>query len=427
MVTFFRTAAMLLLVVPAPSLAQAQDTILTIEKCYELARKNYPAILKQDLIAQTANYTLTNASKAYLPQFMVNGQATYQSETIAFPKGLTLPGGGSFPEISKDQYRVQAELNQQIYDGGALRQERELIRANEKVRQQEVAVTLYAVEDRIEQLYFSILLLGEQIKQFQLRNSNLSNLIAPVGASVSQGTAYKSALNELKAEVAQGEMGITELNEKRKAFINTLSVLIHQTIPPATDFRLPKERPRPAQISRPELSTFDLIARSIDAKTDQLSVAWRPKISAFAQGAYGRPTLNIIENKSGPWFIGGIRLAWSLGSLYTIGNQRRILETEKKSLAADREIFLLNTKMELSQIDGDVAGYKALLSRDQEIIDLRTAVTASSAAQLKNGVITTHDYINQVNAENLARQTQILHSIQLLQSNYHYQHTAGHP
>lgn len=162
-------------------------------------------------------------------------------------------------------------------------------------------------------------------------------------------------------------------------------------------------------------------------KTDQLSVAWRPKISAFAQGAYGRPTLNIIENKSGPWFIGGIRLAWSLGSLYTIGNQRRILETEKKSVVADREIFLLNTKMELSQIDGDVAGYKALLSRDQEIIDLRTAVTASSAAQLKNGVITTHDYINQVNAESLARQTQILHSIQLLQSNYHYQHTAGHP
>lgn len=236
MVTFFRTAAMLLLVLPATSLAQAQDTILTIEKCYDLARKNYPAIVKQDLIAQTAKYTLTNASKAYLPQFMVNGQATYQSETIAFPKGLTLPGGGSFPEISKDQYRVQAELNQQIYDGGALRQERALIRANEKVRQQEVAVTLYAVEDRIEQLYFSILLLGEQIKQFQLRNSNLSNLIAPVEASVSQGTAYKSALNELKAEVAQGEMGITELSEKRKAFINTLSVLIHQTIPPDTDF-----------------------------------------------------------------------------------------------------------------------------------------------------------------------------------------------
>ncbi len=427
MVTFFRTAAVLFLVVPATSLAQAQDTTLTIENCYELARKNYPAIVKRDLIAQTANYTLANASKAYLPQFMINGQATYQSETIAFPKGLTLPGGGSFPEISKDQYRVQAELNQQIYDGGALRQERALIRANEKVRQQEVAITLYEVEDRIEQLYFSILLMGEQIKQFQLRNSNLSNMIAPVEASLSQGTAFKSDLNELKAEVAQGEMGIAELNEKRKGFINTLSVLIHRPIPPATNFSLPKVPPRPAQLSRPELSTFDLVARSIDARKDQLAVAWRPKISAFAQGAYGRPTLNIIENKSGPWFIGGIRLAWSLGSLYTIGNQRRILETEKKSLDADRETFLLNTKMALTQIDGDLAGYKALLGRDQEIIDLRTSVTASSAAQLKNGVITTHDYINQVNAENLARQTQILHSIQLLQSNYHYQHTAGHP
>src|SRR6478609_4517532 len=82
---------------------KAQAKQLTIEDCYQLARQNYPLIKKQDLIAKTSRYSLDNASKLYLPQVTVNGQASYQSETINFSEALPSLPNLSFPSISKDQ------------------------------------------------------------------------------------------------------------------------------------------------------------------------------------------------------------------------------------------------------------------------------------------------------------------------------------
>jgi outer membrane protein TolC len=97
-----------------PPEAKAQTT-LTIQDCYSLAKANYPLLKQRDLITKSKEYTVQNASKGYLPQLSINGSATYQSEVTAIP--ISIPGM-NVPTLSKDQYKLYAEVNQTAYDGG---------------------------------------------------------------------------------------------------------------------------------------------------------------------------------------------------------------------------------------------------------------------------------------------------------------------
>ncbi|MBC9932167.1 TolC family protein [Chitinophaga qingshengii] len=406
--------------------AQAQQPVLTLETCYTLARQNYPLIKQYDLIARTSRYTVANAGKLYLPQLAVSGQATYQSDVINFADVLpaTIPGL-HVPEFSKDQYRIQAELSQQIFDGGVARYQQEASRANEKVQQQSLEVNLYAIRDRITQLYFAVLLMEAQLRQNALRRDNLQNAADKMKAALANGVAYRSNVAELQAEIVNADMNTTEFRANRKAYLKMLGTFIHQPLGDSTVLAYPDVAPPAEDIHRPELSLYDYQRKAYDVQERQLRSAYLPKLNAFLQGAYGRPTLNIVNNNFGGWWMAGLRLNWSLGSLYSLKNNRRMLDINRTTVDVNKETFLLNTTLTMQQQQQDVDKYAILMQQDEEAIRLRSAVLESSRAQLDNGVITVHEYISQVNAENLAKQTRILHQIQLLQAQYNYKNTSG--
>lgn len=407
--------------------AKAQTVKLTPEACYQLARANYPAIRKMDLLAKTTEYDLSNANKRYLPQVTFSGQATYQSQTVSFSDAMaSLPAGIALPSISKDQYRIQGEISQLLYDGGNTHEQKELIRANRALQEQHIETTLYAINNRINSLFFSILLMDAQLRQNELNKASLQTQIRKTEAALENGIAFRSNLDELKAEIMHIEMANTEYSANRTAYLNMLSLFIGQELSSATQLILPEPDFTQTTINRPELKAYDLQKSIYDVQQRQLRVDYLPQVSAFFQGAYGRPTLNIIENEFGPWYVTGLRLNWSLGSLYTLSNKKKTLTLNQRSVETDKETFLFNTKLELAQQDEQVKKYIALIQQDEEVIALRVSVTKSAEAQLNNGVITTHEYIQKVNAEHLARQNKILHEIQLLQAKYNQKFIAGH-
>lgn len=407
------------------SFAAKSQSSLTIEECYRLARENYPLIKKQDLIAKTSQYTVENAGKGYLPQLSFSGQATYQSQTINFADVLPPNAGIHVPQLSKDQYKIQGEVSQQIYDGGISHYQKESSKANELIQQQSLEVSLYALKDRIAQLYFSVLLMDEQYKQNELRKSDLQSEVSKAEAALRNGTAYRSNVDELKAELAGSDMSGIEFKANRQTYLQILSVFIGKILTDSTQLAIPAEKAPVPEIKRPELHLYDLQKTVDDVREKQLRSDYLPKLNAFFQEAYGRPTLNIIENNFGFWYITGIRLNWSLGSLYTLKNNRRILNLDRQSIDIDKETFLKNTSLDLARQNGDIKKYIQLMQQDDQAIQLRASVKKSAQAQLANGVVTVHEYIAQVNAENLARQTQILHHIQLLQAQYQYSNTSG--
>ncbi len=414
----------ILTMLPKAMIYAQQQQNLTIEKAYQLARNNYPLIKQRGLITKTKEYSVSNAAKAYLPAFAVNGQGTYQSDVTNFPFKIPI-AGFTLPTYSKYQYKLYAELNQVIYDGGMIKNQKQTAQANEIIQQQNLEVELYALYDRVNQLFFGALLMDEQLKQNDLLRLDIQNGIDKTKALVANGMAYRSSVDELSAQLLQAEQSRVELNATKKAYLEMLGLFINSPLDEHVTLEKPATPAFTENINRPELLLYDYQKKVYDLQDQLLKIQLRPKLSFFAQGGYGRPGLNMLSNDFAWYYIGGLRLNWNLGSLYIMKNQKQLLDINRKTLDIQKETFLFNTHITQKQQNAEVEKYLELAKKDDAVIALRESVKKAASAQLENGVLSAHDYINEVNAEDQARQNLILHEMQLLQAQYSYQNTTG--
>ncbi|WP_277013437.1 TolC family protein [Capnocytophaga granulosa] len=404
----------LLLLLPFMGFAQE---VLTLEDCYRLARDHYPTVQKLDLITRSEDYTLANANKAYLPQVSITGQASYQSETIDFSESIgRLPLPISLPKVSKDQYKVVGEVSQLLYNGGATRAQKQLIKAQSAVQTQAVETQLYALKQRVSNLYFGVLLIDTQLSQNQLNVETVQSQLEKAETALKNGTTLPSNVAELKAELVRLAMQRTEYEATKAMYLQMLSTFIGKDLPSDTVLNRPKPTTLGTANHRPELKGFDLQQSVLDIQERQLTSEYLPKIGLFFQGAYGRPTLNIIKNEFDFYYIAGVRLQWNLSPLYSLSNRKQLLQLQGESLSADRKAFLMSTELDLTQQQTQISKLQRLMEQDQESAALRHSVAQAAQVQLDNGIITTHEYLQKVNAENLAKQTLLLHEIQLLQA-----------
>jgi outer membrane protein TolC len=417
-----RLIIMLLL---APVITQAQEKQpLSLTKAYELAQQNYPLIKQRELLKQTTGITVDNLSKGYLPQFSLSGQATYQSDVTT----LKIPVAGvSVSPLSKDQYKVLADVNQLVYDGGIIKQQKNIQQLSEDAEQQKVEVELYKLKDRINQLFLGVLYLDQQVKQVDLVKDDLNNGIKKTEAQVKNGVAFRSNLNVLKAELLKADQRLIEIKASRKGLTDVLGLFINQTL--ADDVQLEKPltdmQVLVNDIQRPELKLYSIEETLLNGQNSIIDSRNRPKLSLFLQGGYGRPALNFLSNDFAFFYITGLRFNWSFGGLYTQKKEKQLIEVNKKFIGIQKETFLLNTNTALKQQESEVNKLKQLIAKDSEIIDLRLSVKEAANAQLENGVITANDYLREVNAEDQARQLLITHQVQLLQAQINYQTISG--
>ncbi len=398
----------------------AQSESITLDSCYVLAKKNYPLVKQYELIAKSNEYTLENIAKGYLPQININGQATYQSDVTQLPKSI--PG---VKTLSKDQYKIYAEANQVIYDGGVLKQQKKLQEANAIVDVQQLEVELYKLKDRINQLYFGILLIDEQLKQNFLTKNDIQLGLDKINAQIANGTALQSNADVLKAELLKADQQTIELNSNRKAFTDMLGLFINKPLDENTIFIKPENITSSGEIKRPELSMYDEQNKIFDAQNNLLTAKNNPKISFFVQGGYGRPAFNILSNNFDPFYIGGLRFTFPLSGFYTIKNERNLINISRQNIDVQKNTFLFNTQLAIKQQSADITKLQSFLKTDDEIISLRTNVKKAALAQLENGVLNSSDYLREVNAEAAARQNKILHEIQLLLAEYNERNTTG--
>ncbi|WP_316809756.1 TolC family protein [Pedobacter heparinus] len=401
----------------------AQSSVqISIEECYHLARQNYPLVKQGELISKASAHSIENAAKGYLPQFNVSGQASYQSEVTRIP--LQIPGM-NIPELSKDQYRLSAEGTQVLFDGGVIKQQKQAATVNAEVESQKLEVELYKLRDRINQLFFGILLIDAQLKQNELLKKDLQLGVDKAKATVANGTGFKSNLNMLKAELLKAVQRSTELRFTRRGYIDVLALFTHKPLTEDVVLLKPAIQLVSDEIRRPELGLYDSQRKSVAVKEQAIAVRNLPKFNLFLQSGIGRPALNMLNNALEPFAIGGIRMSWSLSGLYTRKNEKSISGINRKEIDLQQENFLLNTKFMLKQQEAEIDKQNELMRSDEEIIALRTSVKETAAAQLENGVIHTSDYLREVNAEDQARQSKLMHEIQLLMAQYNKQTTTG--
>ena len=388
---------------------------LTIEHCYELARENYPLTRQHDLIAKSRQYIIENIATGYLPQININGQATYQSEVTQIP--VKIPGI-DIPGLDKDQYKLYADISQVLYDGGVLRQQKKLQQISSEVEEQSLEVELYKLKDRINQLFFGILMIDEQVKQTGITRKNIESMLKKTDALVANGAALKSNADVLKAEIIQTDQKVIELKSQRKSYTAMLGMFINKNIDENITFIKPAPPQADTAINRPELCLYNKQMALYNAQKKMVTAKNLPRIGLFIQGGMGKPALNMLSDKFESYYLGGVRLNWSLSGWYTARKEKLLLDIKQNNTDLQRQTFLFNTGMLLQQQQTEEEKWRALLGTDDEIIGLRENVKNAAAAQLENGVITGSDYIREVNAESQARQSRILHEVQWLLSAY---------
>ncbi len=388
---------------------------LTLEECYILAKQNYPLIKRHDLIAKTQEYNLQNAAKGWLPQIQLVGQATYQNEVTELP--IQIPNMTIEP-VSKDQYKIYADVQQNIYDGGLIANQKKLIALNSEIELQKNEVATDQLEMRINQLYFGILQTDEQLQQTELTKSDLSNGLRKAEAQLENGVIFKSNVDVLKAQIVNLEQKELELKSLKKNFLQMLSLFIKKDLDKNTMLAKPEKILLQEVNNRAELKLFDLQKSALDQQKTTVRGRNLPKLGAFFQGGYGKPGFNMLKNEFDLFYIGGLRLNIPISGFYTQKNDLALLSVQQQEIEIQKENFLFNQKFETIKDDEELNKIQQLITKDEELIALRESIKNAASAQFENGVITTNDYLREVNELDRAKNQKILHDIQYLLTQY---------
>ena len=405
------------------AMAFAQST-LTIEQCQQMAKENYPLIKRYGLIERSKEYNLSNAGKGYLPQFSLSAKASYQSEVTKIPidiQGIDIKG------LSKDQYSATIDVTQTIWDGGVISSKKDITKASSYAEQKQLDVDMYKIVYQVNQMYFGILLLDARLKQNALLQEELQRNFDLISSYITNGIANQSDLDAIKVEQLKTVQNKAQIVSNKKAYFDMLGILIGQKL--NENIILPKPNADnltiSSQVKRSELELFDAQLANLETQKKAIKASYMPKLGLFLTGGYGKPALNMLNNDFSAYYIGGIRLSWNFGSLYTQKNDRKLIETNQDNIATSRETFLFNTSLETSQEQNEINKNKDLLKYDDDIVILRNNVKRATEAKVANGTSTVIDLMRDVNAEDLAKQDRIQHEIELLQAIYNLKYTTN--
>lgn len=401
------------------SIASYSQQKLTIEECYALAEKNYPLAKQINLLQQKSTYEIDALNKAKLPKIDLNAQATYQSDVIGLP--TTLPGVES---LNKDQYRATLDVNQLLYNGGMIAANTKLKEAQTLTQQQQVEVNLYQLKSRINYSYMMILLWQDQRELLFAKQNTIYSKIKEVKSGVKNGAILPASEQVLEAELLKLEQALTENLFQRIKEIQNLSSLTTTTIAenavlerPITAFK--------ANGTRPEMKFFDLQQDQIEASKNIIAKSNSPKLNAFGQAGYGNPGLNMLNNSFEDFYIVGLKLNWNVLDWNKSKTDKQALDIAKEVVATEKETFETNNQMQLNELQSEISKIEIIIKTDSQIIHLREKVVQSFDSQLQNGVITSSDYIAELNQLFDAKTNQKVHQTQLELAKINYQTIKG--
>jgi outer membrane protein TolC len=391
---------------------------LNIDTCYALARRNYPLIKQFALIEKSKEFTISNANKSYLPQISITAIGGFIS---GLPSSPGESDGGNFNVIGVGQ------INQTIWNGGTTRVQKDIAGASAEVEEANVEVALYALRERVNQIYFGILLLDEQRKQLDTLIRNLNRTLNNARLSMENGLAYQSDVDEVKAEVLRAEQKVIGSRFARKGYLDMLSYLIGQTLQEDIMLQTPSitETTPLWNNNRPELSLYASQQRLVELQSTMNKANNMPKLGLLGFATIIEPGVSLGPSTLSNVFVGGLSLSWNTSNLYKTSNNRQIDKIQMTRISNQHEVFTFNNTLELKQSNSEIEKQKAIVSKDKEIILLKEKIAQSYQLKYKNGLASMNDLIESFYKESEARNDQSLHQVQLLLAQYNFKTTSG--
>lgn len=403
-----------------------QSAAISLEECYTLARNNYPLVRQYELTEAMSRYSFENAAMGYVPQISLGAQATLQSDVTEFPGAfdrLLAAAGVEMKGLSHDQYKVQLDIRQTIWDGGYSKAQREAVKAQAEVSRLTLDKDIDALKTRINQMYFGILVMEENIRTSLYMDTLMTSNMKVVESAVRNGTALASDMDNIRVELLTLRQERSQLQSAVRTYKDMLAIMIGRRIEDSEEFETPEAVLVDTSLNqRTELLLFDARIREIQQQKRMLDVAVMPKFALFAQGWYGKPGLNIFDdmvyNRMSWNGIAGITFQWDISAFYTRKNDLRNIGLSQRSIELQRDVFQWNTSLQQTQIQNEIERMYEMKASDDEIVRLRESVRKVSESKYRNGVITVNELLRDIMNENRAKTGRSRHELELLKNIY---------
>jgi len=388
----------------------AQERV-TLEQCQTWARENHPVLKQSGLYQQILDLKNENNATTFLPQVTLNGQATYQSDVTKI--GISIPNM-AIPKVDKDQYKFYLDLKQTIWDGG-LSKARALINETENAgNQQQVEVELYQLKEKVNQFYFTSFLIQENLKILEKKTGTLAERQKIIESAVKNGMVLSSELDQLLAELIKTDQLMLELKSNRETVLSALAILTGKTVDQMQNLELSTSLIHMDNLlMRPEMDLFAKQNDLLDANSEILKKQRNPKFFGFGQAGYGKPGLNMLNNKFDTYYLVGLGFNWNVLDWKNTSRQQQVIKLQQEIVQTKQENFVRNIDLATDQQNKQINQLTELMKTEQDLIQVRERITKTSASKLENGAITMADYIQDLNAETTAKLTLETHKIQL--------------
>lgn len=399
--------------------AVSASSQITLADCQKNARENYPLVKQYDLIALSKNYTIESIKKNYLPQVKIFGNISYQNDATSIP--FQIPGVEGRKGQPKDQYRIVLDIEQNIWDGGVNSYKKSTAALQHLEKEEKVNVSLYALKDRVIDVFFGALLMEEKLKLNKLLQERLDLNLKNIETYMQNGLANNTDIDIMKAEILNANQTAITLSGERESFLKMLSLLTGKEITNTDSLIRPilhlRENDK-EEIKRPELRLFKVQEMLAQNDNKKLHSMYMPKIKLFAQAGYGNPGLNMLQDKFEPYYIIGAKFSWNLNSLYTIKEERLKIANKISLINTNKDLFLFNTHLmiEKQNIKNDYLLQQ--MKEDDKIISLRENISRAAGAKVANGTYSVSDMLKDISAEYSAKQIKMVHEIEYLMYQY---------
>lgn len=404
-------------------------TELTIDECVRLARENYPAVAQYGLLEKVKHLNLSDVAKAWLPHGGISAQVTWQNEVAALPEVLTnilSQQGVDYPGLDNTQYRVGFDVSQKIWDGGKTRANKKVIETGSAVEKTSVDLLLYDVEGRVEEIYFSMLLLHERLSQSDKTIALVDSTFRQVCSMYANGVAMKSDCDQIEAKLLALQQQKSRLSASLGSIRRIMEIFIGEPIGERTLVLPSEDIMDNNNDSHPQLRLFDNRIANLTAQESGIKASVMPTINAFASGYYGYPGYDMFKNMQSRDlsfnFMIGIKVAWNFSSLYTRRNSLNKLQLQRNQVETERETFNFNNDIAMSESLGQISSLRDVMRNDERIVELRQSVVIAAQSQLFNGVIDATILLSKITDSELAEIDKAQHHIELVKAIYNYKH-----
>ena len=385
---------------------------LSLNEARSMARDNYPAIRQYRMIEQSRDFTLDNVMKGWLPQVSISAGAYGFTDILKSDKKMEQAG----MDMNNFMANASVMIKQSVYDGGQIAARKKVVWAESQVQKQQLDVSMYAINEQVDQLFFGILLLDEQLKQNALLQKDLATSEQTIRSMMTGGIANQTDLDAILVERLKAEQQNESLLASRQSYLRMLGVFVGKDLAAAAEtLEKPAQGYVRANVNRPELKYYASQNLLLDAQRKQLNTQLRPTVGIFGMGMVHSKMSDMLNNGM---MVAGVSVSWNIGALYTRKNDIRKIEVQRQINDSQREVFLFNNRLQNEEANGAIASLKRQIEKDEEIVRLRESIRGKSDRKVELGTKSVNELVSDINAVSLARAQKAMHEIQLLKEIY---------